>query len=168
MGYLRKGDIRRHRLLRNLLYRNVNCFPEKRFRFLAGWDPQELTRADDDGYLPLHGAAIHSTPRGFLLVLEALIRYFPKKKGISCLFQNNVYGKTPFKSACGKYGREKVLEGIESILIDCSDNLYDTSDVLALAAVDEKIDLDCVYFLLRREPDALAKLLSATVLSRQR
>ena len=32
---------------------------------------------------------------------------------------------------------------------------------LMMAAVDEKIHLDCVYYLLRRQPDLLQKLLSS-------
>jgi hypothetical protein len=36
-------------------------------------------------------------------------------------------------------------------------------DALLLAAIDEGVHLDCVYFLLRREPDILQKLLSSTL-----
>ena len=38
---------------------------------------------------------------------------------------------------------------------------YNIADALITAAIDETIHLDCVYFLLRREPDILHKLLSS-------
>jgi hypothetical protein len=40
-----------------------------------------------------------------------------------------------------------------------SDIPVNTADALITAATDETIDLDCVNFLLRREPDVLQKLL---------
>ena len=90
------------------------------------------------------------------------MRYFPKKKGIHFLFLRSRFGrayKTPFYVACEKYGREEVLKSIEKVLVDCSNNPYDTAEALVLAAINDEIDLDCVFFLLRREPDVLAKLL---------
>ena len=54
------------------------------------------------------------------------------------------------------------MKGIESVLVDCPNgNPYDTPQALLSAAVNGSIGLDCVYFLLRREPDVIAKLLSA-------
>ncbi|OEU23302.1 hypothetical protein FRACYDRAFT_267497 [Fragilariopsis cylindrus CCMP1102] len=38
---------------------------------------------------------------------------------------------------------------------------YNIVDALVTAAIDENIHLDCVYFLIRREPDVLQKLLSS-------
>jgi len=162
MGYLCKGDIRRHRLLRNLLYTNISYFPEKRFRFFARWDPDALTRTDSDDYLPIHYASNYSTLRGFQLVLEAGIRYFPGRKGINLLFRKDSFDDTPYRCACEKHGQEVVSKAIESTLIDCADEPYDAAGALVLAAIDDNVDLDCVYYVLRREPDVLAKLLSAS------
>ena len=36
------------------------------------------------------------------------------------------------------------------------------TEALVIAAIDENIHLDCAYFLLRREPDVLQKLLQST------
>jgi hypothetical protein len=38
---------------------------------------------------------------------------------------------------------------------------YNVVDALITAAIDESIHLDCVYFLMRRQPDVLVKLLSS-------
>jgi len=43
-----------------------------------------------------------------------------------------------------------------------SDTPCNTSEALLSAVIDERIHLDCLYFLLRREPDVLMKLLSTT------
>jgi hypothetical protein len=40
-------------------------------------------------------------------------------------------------------------------------------DALITACIDENIHLDCVYFLLRKEPDVLQKLLSSSLPSPQ-
>jgi hypothetical protein len=42
---------------------------------------------------------------------------------------------------------------------DDDDEPCNIVDALLSAAIDDKIHLDCVYFLLRREPDALQELL---------
>ena len=102
----------------------------------------------------------------FQLVFEAGIRYFPKKNGIRFLFQKSKYsGTTPFKMACKQFGRDKVMKMIETTLIDCcpagDNNAYDAPQALLSAAVDPIIHLDCVHFVLRREPDVLSKLLSS-------
>jgi hypothetical protein len=43
-----------------------------------------------------------------------------------------------------------------------SDTPINTVEALVMSAIDETVRLDCVYFLLRREPDVLQKLLSST------
>ena len=56
------------------------------------------------------------------------------------------------------------MKVIESILAESSDNPYNTTaHALISASIDEHIHLDGVYFLLRREPDVLPKLLSSSV-----
>jgi hypothetical protein len=41
-------------------------------------------------------------------------------------------------------------------------NLLSIAKALVISATDKNIHLDCVYFLLRREPDVLQKLLPST------
>ena len=113
--------------------------------------------------------------------------FFPEKKGIHLLFQKGAIGRTPYKIACASYdqlfqkntghtpfygsyasygvhyaskskGRDAVLEVIESTLSNCSDKSDSFVDAFLSAAVDKGVSLDCVYFLLRRDPDMLHKL----------
>ena len=72
--------------------------------------------------------------------------------------KNKRWGYTPFDRACCRHGREKVLKVIDSTLIKCSANPYDTAEVLFIAATDEDISIDGIYFLLRRTPDVVQKL----------
>jgi hypothetical protein len=163
MGLFKKEDIREYQLLQILCSRSY--FADKRFRFLVEWDPNALTQTDEDGCLPLLYAANDSSIRGFQLVFEYGISYHPKKIGISLLFKKEVDEWTPFQFACEKFGYEKVMEAVEDTLIRFYSSSDDTSslnvaDALLLAAIDENVHLDCVYFLLRRQPDVLQKLLS--------
>ena len=66
--------------------------------------------------------------------------------------------------ACKEHGKENVIEVIENVLVvaDCCSNNntpYNTAHALISAAIDDDIHLDGVFFLLRREPDVLQKLL---------
>ena len=100
-----------------------------------------------------------------LSVLEQNRRmcHFRNKKRINLPFRNDKDGDTPFQLVCHKYGKEEVKKVIESTLVaDCSDYHYSTSRALISAAIDENISLDGVYFMLRREPDVLEKLLSSS------
>jgi len=161
-GYIKKDDIEANGLFWHLCTHEASHFPEKRFQFFADWDPNALTRIDRYGGSPLHYAAAHASLKGFRLVFEAGVRHFPKTRGITLLFQDlNRHGRTPFKMAWGMHGREEMLNEIEKALIDCSNNPYDAADALTRAAINDNIDLDGIYFILRREPDALEKLLSA-------
>ncbi|MGK3741079.1 MAG: hypothetical protein ACI8RD_011437 [Bacillariaceae sp.] len=166
MGLLKKEDIQRYDLLSMLCKRSTLCkqdyFSEKRFRFLVEWDPKSLTQTDRYGSLPIHYVAQSSSVESFQLVFEYGIRYYPKDKGINLLFRTD---KTPFQIACEKLCHEKVMKVIEDTLIRYSDTPINISEVLVMAAIDENIHLDCVYFLLRREPDVLVKLLSSSSLS---
>jgi hypothetical protein len=167
MGLLEKEDIQEHLLLHDLCHQDI--FSEKRFRFLVEWDPSLLIDTHEcNGWLPLHSAAgllsSDVSIQGFQLVFEAGIKFFPKRKGINLLFRKTIQGYgTPFQYACKKFGREKVLEVVEGTLIRYTslDNTptLNINETLIMAAIDEKIHLDCVYFLMRREPDILQKLL---------
>jgi len=70
--------------------------------------------------------------------------------------------RTTFQDACQKYGRDVVMNVVEEILTRYHSEGTPLTIVEALmeAAVDENVHLDCSYFLLRREPDVLVRLLS--------
>jgi hypothetical protein len=125
---------------------------------------------DGTGAVPLHNVT-HSCYfiQGFQLVFEYGIRYYPNKKGISLLFQqeNNEH-VTPFQVASESYGRDKVMRVVEETLIrysSSSDNSpqLNVADAILTAAIDEHIHLDYVYFLFCRHPDVLVKLLSWSI-----
>ena len=176
-GHLKKEDIQDHQLLLSTISRNEygDGFMEKRIRFLVEWDPTALLHLrlyDEnpplhlyDGDLPLHRAAIFCSIQGFRLVFEYGIHYYPIKKGIIILFHTNRNGDTPIQFACKKFGRDKVMNVINDTLTRCrysSDNdapKLNIVEALVMAAIDKSIHLDCVYFLLRRQPDLLVKLL---------
>jgi hypothetical protein len=186
LGYVKKEDIQSYDLLHKLCRHDY--FAEKRFRFLVEWNPSALTKTDEYGCLPIHCEAVMTTSiRGFQHAFEYGIRYFPKKEGISLIFRKasdyagntrRVNDKTPFSTACANHGREEVMNVIEETLLkfqqrsDDDDNNnnnnnnntgpYNVVDTLITAAINENIHLDCLYFLLRREPDTLEKLLSSS------
>ena len=55
------------------------------------------------------------------------------------------------------------MEVIEdTLIIRYSDTLIIIAEALVMSTIDERIDLDGVHFLLRREPDVIQKLLSST------
>ncbi|OEU12801.1 hypothetical protein FRACYDRAFT_244076 [Fragilariopsis cylindrus CCMP1102] len=175
LDLLKKEDIQSYDLLHRLCI--GENFPKKRFKMLVEWDPNALIRTDRFGQPPLNDA-MHSSIQAFQIVLEYGIRYFPKKKGISLLFCESNHGETTFQHACVKfgcffrylYGRvmfvedtelgcKKVMEVVEDTLARYSDTPVNVPEALLSAAIDENVHLDCVYFLLRREPDSLLKLL---------
>ncbi|OEU07581.1 hypothetical protein FRACYDRAFT_251003 [Fragilariopsis cylindrus CCMP1102] len=176
LGLLKKEDIQRYDLLHNLCNgksysaeKRYHYFAENRFKFLVEWDPSALTQTYHDGQLPMHHAIF--SIQGFRLVFAAGIHYYPKKKGISLLFRKDDHDKTSFQYACRDFGYQTVVKVIEETVVDhhhFNDDLDDDADgpynivnALITAAVDEDIHLDCVYFLLRRQPDILQKLLSS-------
>ena len=166
MGLLQKEDIHKYRLLNQLCAQhNSFCFAERRFRFLVDWDPTALMHIKNDS-VPLHSVSFYKSFQAFLSVFDAGIKYFPNKKGINLLFQINhfSYMNTSFQRACKQFGHEQVMTGIEDTLTRYSDSTpLNVVEALMTAAVDEDIHLDCVYYLIRREPNVLQKLLSPTV-----
>ena len=157
-GLLVKEDILRYELLRKSFVQDYSHFAK--FRFLVEWDLAALMQPNHHKHVILHFAA--TSIQAFRVVFEAGIRYFPKKKGISILFSKDEDDDTPFQDACNNHGREKVVKIIEDTLTYYhSDTPLNIADTLLSAAVDDDIHLDCVYFLLRRQPDVLQKMLSA-------
>ena len=168
MGLLKKEDIRTYDLLNRLCLQDY--FAEDRFRFLVEWDPTALREAKFFRCLPLHNCNKHNTANHtaverFRLVFEYGIRYYPKKIGISLLFKKDSYGITPFQIACSNVGYDDTMKAIEDSLRNNTAGPYNVVDALITAAIDEHVHLDCVYFLLRREPDVLVKLLSSSTAS---
>ncbi|OEU10362.1 hypothetical protein FRACYDRAFT_247395 [Fragilariopsis cylindrus CCMP1102] len=159
MDLLKKEDIQNYGLLNNLC--RPPYFSEKRFRFLTEWDVNAVLYTDRYGDSPLHKAVEYSlSVQVFPFVFEAGIRHFPKKKGIQLLFSKNRLGDTPFQLACRKFGQKQVIKGIDGILgFYSGDTPINITEALVMAVTDENIHLDCVYFLLRLEPDILQKLL---------
>ncbi|OEU08103.1 hypothetical protein FRACYDRAFT_250326 [Fragilariopsis cylindrus CCMP1102] len=162
LGLLKKEDIERYSLLHYLC--GEEYFAEKRFRFMVEWDPSALTQTNEYGQLPIRCA--FSSIQGFRSVFEAGIHYYPKKKGISLLFRKSNKYSIPFVKACMKYGKEQVMKTIKDTFVRCYSSSDDTPplnvvDALMTAAIDKDIHLDGVYFLLRRQPDILQKLLSS-------
>ena len=162
MGLLKKEDIQMYDLVIQLCSQTW-YFAEKQFRFLVEWDPSVLINPNRFGNLPIVHVArstkYHSSIREFQLVFEYGIRYFPKKKGINILFHKNTYGSTPFQYACTTFRCDEVIKIVEETLARYSDTPLNVIEALLSAAIDENSHLDCVYFLLRREPDVLVKLL---------
>jgi hypothetical protein len=162
MGFLKERDIQKYGIMLKLFYINYYHFAEKRFIFLVEWDPYALKQTCEEGKLGLHYAAKNcNSIRGFQLLFEYGICYYPKKIGISLLFQEDNDGDTPFQLACHTHGRNEVMKVVEDILL-----LYDSSDstplniaeALITAAIDDYVHLDCVFFLIRRQPDILQEM----------
>jgi hypothetical protein len=158
MGLLKKEDIQRYEMLHELCNQFYH-FAEKRFRFFVEWDPSTLLYPNVAmRAIPLHCAAYNYSLRGFQLVYEYGIRYYPKKKGNNLLFKKNEHdedddededGDTPFKIACERFGYEQVMKVIADTLIrySSSNNTpINFAEALLIAAIDDNIHLDCVYF----------------------
>jgi hypothetical protein len=160
MGLLKKEDIQRYDLLHRLCKQDY--FAENRFRFMTELDPNELIRRNthSNRSVPLHYATYFISIEIFRFVLECGMRYFPKKKGISLLFQKDIDNETPFQDACEQFGHEQVMMVITDTLNNPDTPPVNSADALLSAAIDNGIHLDCVYLLMRREPDVLQKLLS--------
>jgi hypothetical protein len=171
-GLLKKEDIRSYGLLNEFcLY---YYFAEKRFRFLIEWDPNALIQPNrGHGDVPLDRFATNFFIGRFQIVFEYGILYYPTKKGINLLFRKgnilNYRGETPFQRACEHHGVDEVTKVVEDTLIrhtytsaDNNASPLNIEDAILTAAIDQNIHLDCVYFLMRRQPDILQKLLSST------
>jgi len=155
---LKKEDMLDYNLVHDL-FRNY-AFSERRFRFLIEWDPTVLTHTDEHGTLPLHSIAFKSI-QSFQAVFETGISYYPHKKGICLLFKKDNYNETPFQMGSTRLGRNEIMDVVEDT-ITCSyseETPLNIVDALLTAAIDDAIHLDCVFFLLRRQPDVLVDLL---------
>lgn len=162
MGIFKRKDIHEKALFAKIC--GQQYFAEHQFQFLANWDPDSLLSSDRDGWTSLHHACYAGTSPMIQAVIKTVICFFPRKRGVCLLFQENgdlfLYD-TPFQYACGSLGREKTIEIIENTVNGYANNSWGTADALILAATDERIHLDGVYFLLRRDPMALLCMLQS-------
>jgi len=160
MGLLVREDIQEYEPVHVLCAQEY--FAENRFRFLVEWNPASLTRTNRYGSLPLHNAA-NGTLRSFRIVFDYGISYYPMMEGISILFQKDDFGETPIQVACKRFERNDVMDVVKETLARYSPTTpINNTDALLLAAIDERIHLDCVYFLLRRVPDVLIRMVQVS------
>ena len=156
-GYFFKDDIQHFELVDTMC---LMCQFEQRFHYMIEWDPSSL----------LHGQLLHHTVTGclrsFRVVLDATIRFYPRWKGIRTLFQkeNSWRGVTPFQLACDKLTRAAVMEVVEDILVRYTTNTglvnnNNNGNAMVMAATDDTISLDGLYFSIRRQPDTMLSML---------
>ena len=107
--------------------------------------------------------------RDLRMVFESGMQYFPTR--IGGMFHRDSHGRTPFQIACNKHGKEKVKTIIDDALNNSSHQKIDvetTKKALVYAATERGVDLDGVYFLLRRESTLLlARAKTTTTTARQ-
>ena len=164
-GYFLKEDIQQFKLVHFLCHQNY--FSEECFRFLVEWDPAALLQTGGRyNTLPFQWATCDI--RAFRVVLDAYFRYYPKVGGFKALFHMGDYRKmdfvgfTPYSLACKELTRTKVLEVVEEILVRYTTKGLcntDNGNALILAATDDTISLDGLYFLMRRQPDTMIRML---------
>jgi len=155
MNLMKKEDILQFGLIEH------SSLSPRRLRFLVEWCPQSLLHVNEWGHLPLHNfiAANGNATRpiqNFQTVFDYCIRYYPKMKGINLLFQQDSANETPYQDAIERFGRKKVMEVVEEILTRYANTTpIQTEEAVILAATDDRVHLDGVYFLLRRDPEVL-------------
>ena len=166
-GLLMKDDITTNNLLNTLCLEDI-IWKRQQFEFLVKWDPVALLHSCPNGVHPLLNAASDSNIQNFQYVFEYGIRKYPKWNGICLLFKKNTSGMTPFKIACERYDTDTdpdtVKTVIEATILDYSETPINTVVALTTAALEENIHLDCLYFLLRREPEVLQQLMISTAM----
>ena len=160
-GLLTIGDIQHYELVHELCQYDSHL-AIRRFRFLTEWCPPSLITTSsnkEDGVLPLHGTVrpSYGSIEDFQMHVDALFHFYPKWKGITALFQKNGSGYTSFEMACEKFTRNAVLDVVEEILMRYTTMTppVNMGDALMMAAIDDSISLDGVYFFMRRQPDIM-------------
>ena len=164
LGLMKKQDIQQYRLVQQLCIYSSGCF-EQRGRFLLEWDPYSILRVDTFGNRPLRYAAEFASLAGFRFVFERGMRYFPQHVGITLLFRNHDRTisdhRTPIGYACARFERKEVLRVIDDVLAHSAlTTPLNITDAFLVAILDDTIHLDAVYFLLRRQPDTLIRLIT--------
>ena len=162
MNLMKKEDIPQFRLI------EIPNFYPRRLRFLVEWCPQSLPHVHTWGHVSLHFVAADTSRsiQDFQTLFDYCIRYYPKMKGINLLFQQDNAEMTPYHYAIQKFGRKKVMNVVEEVLTRYANTTpIQTEEAVILAATDDRVHLDSVYFLLRRDPKVLcgSRLLLPTV-----
>ena len=162
---LSKEDIRKHNLVGVLCSQNYSVFPEQLFRLLSDWDPATLMTPYDTeigNCLPINFTANGIGVRGFQVLSEAGMCHFPTKLGFIFLKGQGMDGedyKTPYQSACTKYGKEEVTKEILDRISEYFPATGNSAESILLPmAADEAIDLDGLYLFLRKDPAILSRL----------
>ena len=155
LGLFMKEDIERFQLIHTVV--SFRRLDEDRARFLLEWDPAQLVQVNDEEFTPL-GCAAFETLSAFQWALASGLRYYPRRVGLQLLFQHNpVLGGTPFQTACLIFGKEEVMRVIEETIAQQYPHRIPLKimDAVIAAAINSRIHLDCVYFLLRRHPEMI-------------
>jgi len=168
MGLLLKEDIQKYGFVKSMV--SFNNMPGRRLRFFIEWDPSSLLKTTTNivGSTPFHYAVLHAPIETSISLFDYLIRYYPFKIGICALFQQGIryvhICKSPYENLCFRFNRGcEMLTFVEETLARYSNATpINTQEALLLAATTKKIDLSCVYFLLRRQPDFVLWLLSSS------
>ena len=165
LGLMKKDDIMEYKLLFYTCHQYGHIL-ENCVRFLVEWDPGCLLQIDSRRWSALQIAANRSV-QSFRFLFEYVIRYFPYKKGISILFQNDEDRTSPFRSVCAcnpnfnPSKRKEAKDAVDAVLSRYhSTTPINTVEALLLTATNPTIGLDGVYFLLRRQPEVLLKMVS--------
>ena len=157
-GLLKKEDIQQYELVHRICL--TPYFSEHKFRFFAEWCPESLIQINEnEGILPLHWAA--NNDQSFRLVLDAVFRYYPRWRGLHALFRMRNYNNdSSFEMACKKLTRTTTIDIVEETLNRYSNTTpLNMHNAFMLAAIDDRIHLDCLYFLTRRHPDVMLGML---------
>ena len=114
-----------------------------------------------NGKLPLHWTVLNDSIEEFRLHLDALFRFYPKWKGITALFEKDAVGSSSFEMACTTYTRNRVLNVVEEIRVRYTATTppVNIGNALMMAAIDNNISLDGVYFFMRRQPATMLSML---------
>ena len=117
------------------------------------------------GSLPIHHAANWGKDISvFRTVFEAGMQHFPTKIGF--LFHKDEHGRTSYQVACKKYGNEQVDKILDGVALNTTAAAAATATAireqhdivvktLVFAATEERVHLDGVYMMLRRDPSVL-------------
>jgi len=159
IGLLKKDDI--WDCIDNILFEKPSR-TEKRLRFLIDWNPTILKLQNITG-IP-HYQKFHCTSlleyflhrRGnclsfddkwkrFQTLLEMGMFHHPEQMGFLFDGKDGFFGRSSFKVACEIFENERVMEGVNGIV---------------LRGFNERLPLDGLFFLTRRNPTAMISLLS--------
>jgi hypothetical protein len=171
MGLLKKEDVQRYNLLRDC----CNQLEEKRSKFLeylVVWNPEALLKSEgwDNGLLP-HLVATSSTHNMneeldqdvFLTTMQLGFIHFPNKFGFMFHIDQQS-GMTPFKYLCETYQlREQFSQLCFRLFREPEDSIteypWKKKESFILLATDDKVHLDGLYSMVRRDPNLLQHLL---------